>query len=196
MDAAGWTLPTRIPARLLARQLSSAFLWLAAIGLIAIGVSGVVSAAFGAAFGKDFVAADQPGVVYSADRCAEFMEYAPGASSCREAATIHHYGEIVDDRVAAGVLGLLALGSYALARRRGWTRTPDLPAAFISTVGATAFGVAAVALLGMSLNLLVVGERSSVGQYLSGGLVSAVVAAAFARSLLSTLLRGDPAPQA
>jgi uncharacterized protein (DUF697 family) len=186
--AAGRTERSRVPTPLVARELASALLFLSAVGLVAIGVSGVLSAAFGAAFGKDFVAGDAPGIVYSADRCAEFMEYAPAATTCREAATIHHDAEIVDYRIAAGVLGLLALGAYAFARRRRWTETPDLPSAFTSTIGATAFGLAAVALLGSSLNQVVLGERAGVGQDLSGGIVSAVVAAAFGWSLLSTLL--------
>src|SRR5947207_3205365 len=84
----------------------------AAVGLIAVGVSGLLAAVFGAALGRDFVAGDRPGVTSTSARCADLREYAPGANTCRDAATIHHYGEIVDYRIAAGLLGLGLLCAY------------------------------------------------------------------------------------
>jgi hypothetical protein len=57
------------------------------------------------------------------------------------------------------------------------------------------FGLAGAGLLAFSANLAVLGDASSVGQYLSGGIVSALVAAAFAWSLLSALL-GRRSPEA
>ncbi|MFL5736640.1 MAG: hypothetical protein ACJ76P_04805 [Actinomycetota bacterium] len=188
MDVARPTVAPAVPPRTLLRELTSAAAWLAAVGLIAIGASGVLSAAFGAAFGQDFVAGDRPGVSYSAARCADFREYAPGAATCHEAATIHHAGEIVDYRIAAGVLGLGLLAGYLFARRRHLTETPHLPRAFAATIGASVFGLAGAALLAISAELLLLGDPSGVGQYLSGGIASALVAAGFAWSLLSTLL--------
>jgi hypothetical protein len=188
MDVAGTAVGVPVPARTLLRELASAAAWLAAVGLIAIGASGLLSAGLGAAFGQSFVAGDPAGVTYTADRCAEFLEYAPGAATCGAAATTHHYGEIVDYRIAAGILGLILLAAYLLARRRHLTETPHLPAAFIATVGASVFGLAGAAFLALSANLLVLGERAGVGQYLSGGIVSALVASAFAWSLATSLL--------
>ena len=194
MDVTQRAVGSAVPPRTLLRELAIAMTWLAAVGLIAIGVSGVLAAAFGAAMGQDFVAGDRPGVTYTPARCADLREYAPGAVTCREAATVHHYGEIVDYRIAAGLLGLGLLGAYLLARRRHLTETPHLPAAFTSTVGVSVFGLAGAALLAFSANLALLGDPSSVGQYLSGGMVSALFAAAFAWSLLSTLLgRRSPA---
>ncbi len=63
---------------------------LAGVGLVAIGISGAVSLAAGAAFGKDFVSGDPPGVTYTAERCAELIGYYP-EGTCRTAATAHHF---------------------------------------------------------------------------------------------------------
>jgi hypothetical protein len=65
---------------------------------------------------------------------------------------------------------------------------PVLPEAFTATAGAALFGVAGVLLLGQSLGLLAGGASSQgVGQWLSGAIVSLVVAAAFGWSLLTTV---------
>ena len=194
MDIARAAAAPTVPPRTLLRELAIAMTWLAAVGLIAIGVSGLLSAVFGAAFGESFVAGDRPGVGYAAARCAEFREYAPGAATCHEAATVHHYGEIVDDRIAAGLLGLALLAAYLIARRRHLTETPHLPRAFTSTVGVSLFGLAGAALLALSADLALLGNSSSVGQYLSGGIVSAAAAGVFGWSLLSTLLGRRPSP--
>ena len=187
MDVVSPAVDPAVPPRTLLRELASAATWLAAVGLIAIGVSGVVSAVFGATLGREFVAGDLPGTTYSAERCAEFLEYAPGAASCEEAATTHHYGEIVVYRIAAGLLGLGLLSAYLFARRRHLTKTPHLPVAFTATVGVSVFGVVGVALLAVGGNVALLGTSSGVGQYLSAGIVSSVVASAFGVSLLRTL---------
>jgi hypothetical protein len=195
MDVTRPTVGSAVSPRTLLRELAIAMTWLAAVGLIAIGVSGVLAAVFGATLGQDFVAGDRPGVTYTAARCVDLREYAPSANTCREAATAHHYGEIVDYRIAAGLLGIGLLGAFLFARRSHLTETPHLPAAFTSTVGVSVFGLAGAGLLAFSANLAVLGDASSVGQYLSGGIVSALVAAAFAWSLLSALL-GRRSPEA
>jgi hypothetical protein len=160
------------------------------VGLIAVGVSGLLAGGMGLVFGRSFVSGDPAGVTYTADRCAGFFEYSPGAHTCEEAATRHHFGEVVQYRIAAGVLGILVLGGYLWLRRRpGWNDTSPLPVGFASTVGATLFGAAAAALFAESLNLLVIGGSNGAGEYLSGGLVALVVAAAFGWSLYRTLMR-------
>jgi hypothetical protein len=103
-----------------ARWLRPAFvgLWLAGgIGLCAAGLSGLVAELFGDLVSPQFVAADGPGVTYTAQRCAQYAEYAPSGLSCADAAAYHHWGEVVTSRVALGVLGLLALAALAVARR-------------------------------------------------------------------------------
>jgi hypothetical protein len=166
---------------------------LAGIGLLAIGISGVVALAGGRAFGKDFVSGDPPDVTYTANRCAELLEYYPGGT-CRSAATAHHFDEIVSYRIAAGVLGLLIVAGERLLvpgslRRQG----QRLPAGIIDTAGVTAFGLAAAALFGLGVShLLVVQPQlalsfSGSGQWLSGAIVAAPVAVYFGLRLLSLL---------
>jgi hypothetical protein len=140
-------------------------------GLLAIGVSGLVAARMGAAFGKSFVSGDAPGVIYSKARCADYFEYEPHAHSCEQAATLHHYGETVGYRTDAGILGLIILVGYLFYRRRAAFRS-QLPPALTPAVAATAFGLAAVGLLSQSFVLLARDQRSGLGTYLSAGIVS------------------------
>jgi len=62
MDVTRPTVRSAVSPRTLLRELAIAMTWLAAVGLIAIGVSGVLAAVFGATLGQDFVAGDRPGV--------------------------------------------------------------------------------------------------------------------------------------
>ena len=66
-------------------------------------------------------------MTYSAARCTDFFEYAPGAKTCERAATWHHYAEVVQYRLAAGVLGLLSLAVYVLVHRRLRGDPPPYP---------------------------------------------------------------------
>jgi hypothetical protein len=152
--------------------------WLiGAVALIAIGLSGLLNEAFGRIFGPGFVAGDRSGVTYTPDRCADYFEYDPTAASCGDAAAFHHWGEVVEGRVAVGVLGLLALGAWGIARRlilRGpnWS----VPTGYVAAVLAAMFGAAGVLLTGVSVMSIAFGERSGVGVNLSDGLVAALAA--------------------
>jgi hypothetical protein len=169
-------------------QLILAVALLGGIGLVAIGVSGVVAQGMGMAFGKTFVAGDPPGVTYTPARCADFLEYYPSAPSCADAAVDHHFDETVQYRVAAGVLGLLVLGGWWLARRRAPRSLGLLPDGFVATVGASLFGLVGGFLVLSSVDQLVFGVDGA-GQNLSGGIVSLLVALAFLVSLNRTLAR-------
>lgn len=164
---------------------------LLAIGLLAIGASGLVAWAMGAAFGQAFVSGDTPGVTYTAARCADLAEYAPRAGSCEQAAVQHHFGETVDYRVAAGVLGLIVVAGYALLRRKlreppeGWNAA--LPRGFEATVGTAVFGVAAAGLLLVGASQLTMGFHAGAGAPLSAGVVALAVAIAYGFSLLGAL---------
>lgn len=163
----------------LARQLVGGAWLLGAVGLVAIGLSGGLAELMGRLWGARFVAGDTDGVTYTAARCADFQEYFPG-HSCAGAAALHHWGEVVDYRVAAGVLGLMALGGYVLARRVGpmrggrWRPAPGP----LTLVAVSLFGLAAVGLGGPSLLELVLGGTAGVGANLSAGVVAGVVAVA------------------
>src|SRR4051812_29866084 len=132
--------------RELLRQLFGRAVVLGAIGLVAVGFSGVVAAAAGSAMGASWVAGDPPSVHYSAARCADFREYAPHAATCEQAATVHHLQEVVDYRIAAGLVGAAVLAACAYVRRRSprWLSTDRLPVAFDATVAAVVFGAAAL----------------------------------------------------
>ena len=182
--------------RSILRQLLGSATRLGAIGLLGVGVSGVVAAIFGAIGGKAFVAGDPPGVSYTRARCADFFEYAPRAHSCEQAATIHHFGEVVNYRIAAGVLGVILLAGIALLRRRhsSWLAADRLPTAFDETVAVIAFGGAGTWLLGFGVDQAAQGYQGS-GTYLSGGIVAALaaiwLAARFLRKVAAT-----PPPEA
>ncbi len=160
----------------LARQLISGAWVLSAVGLIAIGISGLVAEAMGRLWGAGFVSGDTNGVTYTQARCADYLEYFPG-HSCAQAAALHHWGEVVQYRAAAGVLGLIALGVFALARRgpmAGARWAP--PRGPIALVGAALFALAAIALGGSSVAELALGGTRGVGDYLSAGVVAGLAA--------------------
>lgn len=186
--------PARIAAQLrathggLAALARPAFVgtWIVgAIGLIAVGLSGLVAELFGDFGGATFVAGDAPGVTYTPERCADYFEYTPNAPDCGAAAAMHHWGEVVTGRVAVGVLGILALLALLVARRVTPLREPAWtpPRGVVATVLIALFGVAGVGLTGVSGLQLVFGQRSGVGANLSGGLVA--LAAALTVALLS-----------
>jgi hypothetical protein len=179
---------------LLAVQLFSAAVLFVGIGLVAIGVSGALAAGLGATAGTSFVAGDAPGVHYSAARCADFHEYAPGARTCEAAATEHHFTEVVAYRAIAGMLGAAILTGYVVVRRQRARRAPPapsvLPRAFVPTVGAIVFGGAAAVLAGQSVDLAVIGAGRGAGQFAAGAVVAAPIAAWYLLLLVRDLVDG------
>jgi len=157
--------------------------WLAGgLGLVAVGASGLVAEILGRLFGADFVAGDSPGVTYTPARCAQYLGLFPGAGSCTQAAATDHWGEVVQFRVAAGVLGLLVLAGLWWARRN----TPVGTLAWRPPRGAVAlpmaalFGVAGAGFTGIGLMQVAFGDTGMVGANLSAGGVALVAAAACA----------------
>ena len=175
------------------RSLALGVLFLAWVGFVSIGASGVVAAGMQAAFGAGFLAGDLPDVTYTADRCADLKEYAPSSASCAEAAALHHADETVTYRIAAGVLGLLLLGVWLVARRRDVDPREGLPPGLVEAAGSALFGVVGLALVAQGLELLALGPSTGEGADLSAGIVSVAVAAFFAiglyRRLASPLAR-------
>jgi hypothetical protein len=166
-----------------ARWLRPAFvgLWLAGgLGAFAVGVSGLVAELFGDLISPQFVAGDAPGVTYTPDRCADYAEYAPGAHSCSDAAAYHHWGEVVQYRVALGVLGLLALAVLALARRVTGLGRPQWrpPAGAVAIPFVAVMAAAGVAFGGTALMELTFHDTSMVGANLASGITALGFAAA------------------
>lgn len=160
---------------------------LVAIGLLTVGVSGVVNLATGVIAGRDFVAGDPPGIAYTPARCADFAEYHPEAHDCEQAATFHHFDELVERPIAVGVLGGPLLGAWWLLRRRSGGGAA-LPPVLVPAVGATAFGLAAAVLLGQALDRAVSGAGSGVGEFLGAGIASTLVGIGFGEASLRALI--------
>jgi hypothetical protein len=181
-----------IPPAAVAAELARAAVLLGGVGLVAIGASGLVAELLGRLFGPAFMAGDLPGVTYTAQRCAEFLEYFPDAGSCAQAAALHHWGEVVEYRVAGGVVGALVLGAYLLWRRRPDRQDPRylgvLPDGFSATVATSLYGVAATALALLSLDSFLVADGDGTGQWLSAAIVAAAMAAVHGVSLYRIVL--------
>lgn len=185
--AARFSTELRPPLVAIGRDLVIALAGMAAVGLIAIGLSGTLGAVFGHFFGWTFVAGDRPGVTYTAERCAEYLKISPNASDCTQAALIDHYWEIVGQRIAAGILGVVVLGGYLIARRAWKPRADHLPRGFSPIVGSALFGLAAAGLLGVSTLNIIFANTSGTGGLLSGGIVSLIVFAIYGLRLAREL---------
>ena len=181
-----------VPPAAVATELARVAVVLGGIGLVAIGASGLVAELLGRLFGPAFVAGDLPGMTYTAQRCAEFLEYFPDAGGCEQAAALHHWGEVVEYRVAVGVVGAAVLGAYLLWRRRPDRKDPRylgvLPDGFSATVATSLYGVAAAALALLSLDAFLVADGAGTGQWLSAAIVAAAMAAVYGVSLYRTVL--------
>ena len=151
------------------------------IGLGSIATSGLIAAGMSALLGPAFVAGDLPGSTYTAERCADLEEYAPSATTCNEAAAIHHADEVVTYRIAVGVLAVPFLGAWWLARSR-W-RTARIPPTLTPAAGLAAFGVVGLALTALALNAAAQGLDTGVGAYLSAAIVAIPLAALFGSRL-------------
>ena len=148
------------------------------VGALAVGVSGLLAEAVGRLVSPAFVAGDAPGVTYTTARCADYLEYVPTARSCAVAAAVHHWGEVVDSRVAVGVLGLFGLLALLAARRWSGLRDPSWtpPWPLVAAVLVVLFGLAGLAVGGMSLMQMAFGLTSGAGANLSAGIVAAAAA--------------------
>jgi hypothetical protein len=168
------------------RAVVLAGMFLVAVGLVAIGISGALALGSQAAFGDRFVAGDPPDTTYAPARCADLREYAPHARTCAEAAATHHATEVIDYRLAAGIVGVALITVWLWVRRRD--AGADLPAMLVPAIGAAAFGVAAVALGTEALKALTLdAAHAGSGQWLTGAVVAGALAAWFASQALRAL---------
>jgi hypothetical protein len=147
-----------------------------AIGLIAVGMSGAACQLVGYSLGDHALAADSQVAQPSAERCAEYMEYAPGKPTCAAAEMAHHADEIVEYRLAAGLFGVFALTVYA-----GWRWvagfTDDEAQRQLHRyllLASVTFGLAAAVLLGIGIGALLGGGDAAPRWFVDGG-VAAVV---------------------
>lgn len=161
-----------------------AYLYAALLGgvvLVAAGIAGELSAGAGLAFGKSYVAGDTNGVSYTPARCADYFEYAPSATTCEQAATLHHFDEIWRNADVALVLGIIVLAAHVLLRRRyaRYESERSFPRRMFWMVGAAGFGAAAPAMAVYGLALGAQNGWAGSVLFLAGACVAAVAFAAF-----------------
>ena len=182
----------RVPGAAVLTDLVMSGWKLGSIGLLAVGASGLVAAAMNVIFGRSFVAAVTPGIKLPAASCQHWLSNWPGAHSCAQAYLLESSSDAVSLRIGAGLLGLLLLGGYYLARRRGWS-PGVLPDGFTPTIAVSLFGAAGLGLAWLALmhggGLVAVGGITGPGFYLSGAIVALVLAASYGLQLHRTLLR-------
>jgi hypothetical protein len=182
----------RVPGAAVLTDLVMSGWKLGSIGLLAVGASGLVVAAMNVIFGRSFVAAVTPGTKLPAASCQRWLSNWPGAHGCTQAYMLESSSDAVSLRIGAGLLGLLLLGGYYLARRRGWS-PGVLPDGFTPTIAVSLFGAAGLGLAWLALmhggGLIAVGGITGPGFYLSGAIVALVLAAGYGLQLHRTLLR-------
>lgn len=185
---------SEVPLVAVARQVTVTALLLGAIGAIAVGISGVLAGIFKLVAGSRALIDVQPGHLLSASDCARWMALDPHAPTCRDAAISDWVGEVVGYRLGAGVLGLLALAAFLLLRRRGQLRNTWslLPPVVSDAVATTLFSVAAIYLVAMSIDTVVVSHGTGYGQWLTATPVALAAAAIFAIRLVRDI-RHQPA---
>ena len=122
---------------------------LGAIGLVAVGASGLIAWLMNAVFGRSFVGGAPGAVRYPAADCQRWLSLWPHAHSCAQALMLENSSDAVSLRLAAGVLGVAALATYHLARRRSRDLLPD---SFTPTVAMTLFGAAGLGLAALSVD--------------------------------------------
>jgi hypothetical protein len=154
---------------------AQAIVFLGAVGLLAVGVSGLLAGVMSVAFGRGFVGAQLPNWVSG-----------PGGHPAGVAENAH---DAVALRALAGVVGLVVLVAlWAMRRARPGTRLRLLPLAYVDLTGLVAFGGATLALGAGSIDQLVNHSGRGAGYFLSGAIVSVVGMAVFGVRAVRNLL--------
>lgn len=157
---------------------------------MAIGVSGVIALALGETVGISFVTDPVAVGSVSADRCADFFGFHPGATDCEEAALLHHYDELIEYRLVEGALGLLAIAAAWATGVRGpiVRRLIALPPTTLPAMVAGLFAVTTyLALFIAIMEGVFVGSDGS-GEMLSNALTSMIF---FGFSSVAFLISAD-----
>ena len=153
---------------------------LAALGLVAVGVSGLVARLMTAIWGPTFVFADPPGTTYPAVDCRYWTSIHPHAGSCAKAYLTEAMADGLLARYVVGALGVVALCVTAFVRRR--RRLPALPriGGTPALVAAAACAVATLGLVALAVDAMRIANGNGAGQWLSGAVVAACAGACFA----------------
>ena len=160
-------------------------------GMFAIAASGFVALAMNHLAGRSFVGGTPaPAGTYTAAQCAHWLSNWPGARTCGQAAVLEASSDAVSLRViGGGIGGILLLGCYLLAvlywRRRA--PVPVLPSGFFPLAAAALFTAGALALVVCTFTGGPFGAPAGPGVFLSGAIVAATAAVAFAAGARHTL---------
>jgi hypothetical protein len=159
--AAAFTRPTAA----LARRVVLAAALVGGIALVAVGISGLVAWLLVAVRGDQFLTAPWGPGTYTAGDCARWMAGDPG-HNCVAAMLNDHVGDILLLRMAAGVLGVLALAGYAVLRGRWRDRATmtALPAGSAEAVGAFLALLAALGTIAAAVDLEMTQRGAGAGQ--------------------------------
>jgi hypothetical protein len=167
---------------------------LGGIGLTAVGASGLVVLVMNLTVGRAFTGRPPAGVTFPRDACAYWLAGWPGAHTCAQAAMLEASSDAVTLRIGAGIMGVALLEAYAIVRylmRRHGRGSAVLRAGYFPALAASVFGGGALALALAQLTGFTV--TAGPGHYLSGAIVAAVVAVAYAlraRPVFGHLMRG------
>ncbi len=94
---------------------------LIAIGLGFLGaVSGLLMPLGSRIGGMHAISGDPINLPYTVARCAEYQQLVPAARDCREAAMLHHYYELTDERLVFAIFSLICLSVFMIAVRKNW----------------------------------------------------------------------------
>lgn len=156
--------------------------WLmTAVAGLAIGLMGLIDFIFARTIGPNFVTDDPSDVIFTAERCRQLGVVSGDAAACRAASVAHHVDELLMRPLAVGVLALILLAMFAVARRfpalRSFTHLPN--PVMVSTAGAVGFGGVGLLLLGYGLLSLAFGDRVEVGAHLAEGLAGVAAGLVF-----------------
>jgi hypothetical protein len=167
------------PAAALARRVVLTAALVGGIGLVAVGISGLIAWLLVAVRGDQFLTAPWGPGSYTAADCARWIAGDPG-HNCGAAMLNDHVGDIFLQRAAAGLLGLLTLAGYLVARARWRDRATmtALPAGSAEALGTVLALLATLGTAAAALDLEMAQRGAGAGQAFS------LAAAALATTLL------------
>ena len=181
-----------VPPAAVAGELVRAAVLLGAVGLVAIGASGLVAELLGRLFGAGFVAGHLPGwpIPRSAAPSTWSTSPTPAAAPRRPRSTTGRGGGVPGRRRRRARAA--HPGRFLLWRRRPDRQDPRylgvLPDGFSATVAASLYGVAAGVLALLSLDAFLVAGGDGTGQWLSAAIVASAMAVVYGVSLYRTVL--------
>jgi len=168
--------------RQLAADLVMAGLKLGWTGMFAIAASGFVALAMNHLFGRSFVGGTQAaGDRFTPAQCHYWLSLWHGAGTCGQAHMLEASSDAVTSRVfLGGIGGGVLLACYLLARLRWRRGDAALPKGLFPLAATAVFATGALALVVFTFTGGPFGGPAGSGRFLSGAIVSVVMAAGFA----------------